>query len=206
MKKIIAVIDDPLLVQGLRPLLPGGVFAGRGTKAENAVTLFAALDNAEDRAFVQSLKDAGAPFVLIVPAGSAQDWRGVAGAADVFTPPLRLGQLADRVLAHAEGLTGADSDISVGPYVLVAAEGVLVGATDKIHLTEKERDIIMLLHAARGKIVERKKILDAVWGYVDGVETHTLETHIYRLRRKIEHDPAEPEIILTEEAGYRLAL
>jgi DNA-binding response OmpR family regulator len=81
---------------------------------------------------------------------------------------------------------------------------------DEIRLTEKERDILLCLLAAKaqgegGGAVERRALLDRVWGYAETVETHTLETHIYRLRQKIEMDPASPQYLLTDGTGYRLA-
>lgn len=64
--------------------------------------------------------------------------------------------------------------------------------------------MLRILHEHTDRSVSREVLLDRVWGYVDGVETHTLETHIYRLRQKIEDDPAMPRILLTTEAGYQL--
>ena len=75
---------------------------------------------------------------------------------------------------------------------------------EAVQLTEKERDLLLALHRRGGAIVTRRELLDEVWGYGDGIETHTLETHIYRLRQKIEDDPANPVHLMTEEPGYRL--
>jgi DNA-binding response OmpR family regulator len=74
-----------------------------------------------------------------------------------------------------------------------------------LRLTEKERDILLALLEASGQRVERRDMLEKVWGYASGVETHTLETHVYRLRQKMEIDPAKPVIVLTDGDGYRLA-
>ena len=73
-----------------------------------------------------------------------------------------------------------------------------------IKLTEKERDLLFFLYAQNGEIASRDMILQKLWGYADGVETHTLETHFYRLRQKIEKDPANPELLVTSDAGYIL--
>jgi DNA-binding response OmpR family regulator len=82
---------------------------------------------------------------------------------------------------------------------------VLVDAQEKkIRLTEKETSILKYLYRAGSKVVGRDTLLAEVWGYNSGVTTHTLETHIYRLRQKIEQDPSSAEILVTEAGGYRL--
>lgn len=121
----------------------------------------------------------------------------------------RIGAVLDRLVREASGsprhLAG-DDFIPLGPYLFFPAESLLQRAEgDTIRLTEKERDILLALLDARGEKVLRGALLDRVWGYAGGVETHTLETHIYRLRQKIEEDPARPLLLLTEEDGYSLS-
>lgn len=127
------------------------------------------------------------------------------GAAGATAPPagaFRVGALLDRLRA-APAVPAA---VAFGPFTLATADGMLHRAgAEALRLTEKERDILVALHAAAGTVVERGALLRAVWGYVAEVETHTLETHIYRLRQKIEDDPARPVLLVTEESGYRLA-
>ena len=119
------------------------------------------------------------------------------------TRRVRIGTLLSRLASPSRrALMGV---LGFGPYRLDLAYATLTRDDgETIVLTEKERDILMRLHAAAGGIIDRNALLDAVWGYADGVETHTLETHIYRLRRKIETDPADPRHLVTEGAGYRL--
>ncbi|MBT5494999.1 MAG: winged helix-turn-helix domain-containing protein, partial [Alphaproteobacteria bacterium] len=74
----------------------------------------------------------------------------------------------------------------------------------KVRLTEKETSILKFLYRAGDKVVGRDTLLGKVWGYNAGVTTHTLETHVYRLRQKIELDPSNAEILVTEPGGYRL--
>jgi len=118
--------------------------------------------------------------------------------------PFRLGALLAR-LSAALGPHGADHDraINIGPYLFQPGAKLLTGAR-KIRLTEKETNILKFLHSA-GNAVPRETLLHEVWGYNPAVTTHTLETHIYRLRRKIEENPGEAKILLTEGGGYRLA-
>jgi DNA-binding response OmpR family regulator len=73
----------------------------------------------------------------------------------------------------------------------------------KIRLTDKETNILKYLYRAGGKVVSREELLTEVWGYNAGVTTHTLETHVYRLRQKIEPDPSA-RLLMTEAGGYRL--
>jgi DNA-binding response OmpR family regulator len=74
----------------------------------------------------------------------------------------------------------------------------------KVGLTDKEGAILKFLYRAGGKSVSRKVLLNEVWGYSSAVSTHTLETHIYRLRQKIEQDPPNSRLLLTESGGYKL--
>src|SRR3546814_3261473 len=74
----------------------------------------------------------------------------------------------------------------------------------KVRLTEKETSILKYLYRSGDAVVGRDKLLGEVWGYNAGVTTHTLETHVYRLRQKIEEDPSAAEILVTEPGGYRM--
>lgn len=93
---------------------------------------------------------------------------------------------------------------AVGPYMFLPNDHALRRGEGTVRLTEKERDILRALILADGATVGRREMLESVWGYASSVETHTLETHIYRLRQKIEEDPANPALLLTEGDGYRL--
>ena len=97
---------------------------------------------------------------------------------------------------------GADQ---IGPYSFRPAGKVLVDPKGKkIRLTEKETNILKYLYRAGAKPVSREELLTEVWGYNAGVTTHTLETHIYRLRQKIEPEPGQARLLLTDAGGYRL--
>jgi DNA-binding response OmpR family regulator len=117
--------------------------------------------------------------------------------------PFRLSALLSRISLHL-GPHGAGEDraIRIGPYLFQPGAKRLTG-TRNIRLTEKETNILKFLHSA-GRTVPRETLLHEVWGYSPAVTTHTLETHIYRLRRKIEDDPARAKILVTENGGYRL--
>lgn len=131
--------------------------------------------------------------------------------ADIILPkPVRVGAVCDgldRILKKRAALAKV-KDLSIDSWILDVNLNVLSpaqGKKDPVRLTEKEKDILVILQEYAGETVTREILLQEIWGYVDGVETHTLETHIYRLRQKIEEDPAAPVILLTTDAGYKLA-
>lgn len=121
--------------------------------------------------------------------------------------PIRLGDVLFRIARHFS--RDAWQNVTIGPWDVYPGENRLVmkdGKGEIVHLTEKECHILLSMYGKKGGIIDRQELLDEVWGYAAGVETHTLETHIYRLRQKIEADPAKPKFLLTEGSGYKLAL
>ncbi|GBE43503.1 transcriptional regulatory protein WalR [bacterium BMS3Bbin10] len=128
------------------------------------------------------------------------------GANDYVTKPFRFSVLLARVRAQLrQHEQSEDAVFTIGPYSFRPATKTLVDdAGSKIRLTEKETSILKYLYRAGEKVVTRDVLLHEVWGYNAGVTTHTLETHIYRLRQKIEKDPSNAELLLTEVGGYKL--
>ncbi|WP_038036915.1 response regulator transcription factor [Thermopetrobacter sp. TC1] len=129
------------------------------------------------------------------------------GANDYVTKPFRLPVLLARMRAHLRQFENSeDAVFRIGPYTFKPAQKMLLTEDGRrIRLTEKETAILKFLYRAGGRTVTRETLLHEVWGYNAGVTTHTLETHIYRLRQKIEKEPSRAEILLTESGGYRLA-
>ena len=98
-----------------------------------------------------------------------------------------------------------DAVFAIGPYTFRPSSKLLLSPKgSKVRLTEKETAILRYLYRAGQKPVSRETLLQEVWGYNSGVTTHTLETHIYRLRQKVEKDAAAPAILVTEAGGYKL--
>ncbi len=129
------------------------------------------------------------------------------GANDYVTKPFRLGVLLARIRSQLrQHEQSEDAVFTIGPYSFRPSAKLLLDTETnrKIRLTEKETAILKYLYRTGDKVVPREVLLDEVWGYNAGVATHTLETHIYRLRQKIERDPSNAQILVTEPGGYRL--
>jgi DNA-binding response OmpR family regulator len=129
-----------------------------------------------------------------------------AGANDYLTKPFRFNILLARIRAHMRShAQSEDAVFKIGPYSFRPSAKLLQGPNNaKIRLTEKETSILKFLFRAGDKVVGRETLLHEVWGYNPAVTTHTLETHIYRLRQKIEADPTHARLLVTESGGYRL--
>jgi DNA-binding response OmpR family regulator len=128
------------------------------------------------------------------------------GANDYIAKPFRFGVLLARIRAQLrQHEQSEDAVFKIGPYTFKPAAKMLIRADNrKVRLTEKETNILKFLYRAGERVVGREILLHEVWGYNAGVTTHTLETHIYRLRQKIEADPSQAQILVTETGGYKL--
>ena len=150
----------------------------------------------------------GAPVIMLTAAAADEDTvQGLeAGANDYVTKPYKFAVLLARIRAQLRSHEQSeDAVFHIGPYEFRPSAKVLTDPRQKkIRLTEKETNILKYLYRAGGKAVSREELLAEVWGYNAGVTTHTLETHVYRLRQKIEPDPTNSSILLTETGGYRL--
>ncbi|MCC6720345.1 MAG: response regulator transcription factor [Acetobacteraceae bacterium] len=130
-----------------------------------------------------------------------------AGANDCMVRPLRPLELAARLRAQLRQHDGsAGAELGFGPYRFRPSQREVeeVATGRIIRLTATEAAMLRFLHGAGGAAVPRAVLLDQVWGYRANVTTHTVETHIYRLRRKIEPERGRPLLLLSDEAGYRL--
>jgi len=175
-----------------------GEFHGR------IVAVVVAPGQGEDgRAIVEGLRRRGIarPILLLAAEGDAP----VAGA-EIFRKPIRLNALLVRLRALAS--RGEADEIEIGPHRLRPATKLLIDTRTgaRVRLTEREVGILTRLRAADGRPVPRETLLGDVFGYGAGVDTHTLETHIYRLRRKIERGEEANRVLVTEAGGYRLTI
>ena len=177
----------------------------------DALILDVGLPDMDGRELCRLLRRGGvkAPIIMLTSADSEADTiLGLdSGANDYVSKPFKLGVLLARLRAQLrQHELSEEAQFSIGPYTFQPALKVLIDYKQKkTRLTEKETAILKYLYRTGDRVVSRDTLLNEVWGYNAGVTTHTLETHIYRLRQKIERDPANAEILITEKGGYRLA-
>jgi DNA-binding response OmpR family regulator len=168
------------------------------------------LPDMDGREAVRLLRKSGFKAPIIMLTGHDTDSDTIlgleSGANDYVTKPFRFAVLLARVRAQLrQHENSEDVTLNVGPYVFKPSQKLLVDKKgSKLRLTEKETAIIKYLYRVGNKVVTRDILLEEVWGYNSGVTTHTLETHVYRLRQKIERDPSNAEILVTESGGYKL--
>jgi DNA-binding response OmpR family regulator len=148
------------------------------------------------------------PIIMLTAQGSDADTvLGLdAGANDYVTKPFKFAVLLARIRAQLrQHEASEDAIFRIGPYTFRPGAKLLVNEKgSKLKLTEKETAILRYLYRAGQKVVSRDTLLSEVWGYNANVTTHTLETHIYRLRQKIENNPSSARLLVTEPGGYKL--
>ena len=177
----------------------------------DALILDVGLPDGDGRDFCQKLRQRGLKMPIVILTGSDDDAdvvRGLeAGANDYVAKPFRLAVLLARIRRLLSSFENSeDAVFPIGPYMFRPAGKLLEekAKNKRIRLTEKEASILKYLYRAGKRPIARQVLLNEVWGYNAAVTTHTLETHIYRLRQKIEPDPANAKLLLTETGGYRL--
>jgi DNA-binding response OmpR family regulator len=223
-RRILIVDDDGAMRQSLAEQLElHGEFAAvecdaaaraielAKTERFDAILLDVGLPDMDGREVCQLLRRAGVqtPIVMLTGADTEADTiLGLdSGADDYVTKPFRLSVLLARLRAHLRQSEHSDDAVfTIGPYTFRPGAKLLQDAAGrrKVRLTEKETAILKYLYRAGDQAIGRDTLLGEVWGYNAGVTTHTLETHVYRLRQKIERDPTRAEILVTEPGGYRL--
>ncbi len=167
----------------------------------DAILLDVGLPDMDGREVCRLMRRNGVKSPIIMLTGHDTDADQIlgldAGANDYIAKRLRA-----QLRQHEQS---EDAVFTIGPYSFQPAQKILVDADEKkVRLTEKETAILKYLYRAGDKVVSRDTLLGEVWGYNAGVTTHTLETHVYRLRQKIEADPSNARLLVTEPGGYRL--
>jgi DNA-binding response OmpR family regulator len=222
-RKILIVDDDPELRDALTEQLSlheefEAVAAENGSKGVQAakagqidlVIMDVGLPDIDGREAVRILRRNGFKAPIIMLTGHDTDSDTIlgleSGANDYVTKPFRFAVLLARIRTQLrQHETSEDAVFTIGPYTFRPSSKLLLNPKgSKVRLTEKETSILRYLYRAGQRPVSRETLLQEVWGYNSGVTTHTLETHIYRLRQKIEKDAAAPAILVTEAGGYKL--
>ena len=177
----------------------------------DALILDVSLPDGDGRDLCAQLRKQGQRMPIIMLTGSddeADVVRGLdSGANDYIAKPFRLAELLARLRAQLRIFENSeDAVFTIGPYMFRPSAKLLeeVNRKRRIRLTEKEAAILKFLYRSGTRPVARQILLNEVWGYNAAVMTHTLETHIYRLRQKIEPDPGNARLLVTEAGGYRL--
>lgn len=224
-KSLLLVDDDDALREALRDQLQlheefaiqeaaSGADALEIAKDSNhdLLILDVGLPDMDGREVCRLMRRAGvnAPIIMLTGADTEADTiLGLdSGANDYVTKPFKLGVLLARIRAQLrQHERSEDAVFNIGPYSFRPSAKMLIDPENddrKIRLTEKETAILKYLFRAGENVIGRDILLNEVWGYNSGVTTHTLETHVYRLRQKIERDPSNAELLVTEPGGYRL--
>jgi DNA-binding response OmpR family regulator len=222
-RKILIVDDDADLLEALVEQIAlhdefEAIPVENGTKAVNAaksnqidlVIMDVGLPDIDGREVVRMMRKDGFKAPVIMLTGHDTDSDTIlgleSGANDYVTKPFRFAVLLARIRAQLrQHEASEDAVFAIGPYSFRPSSKVLLNSKgQKIRLTEKETAILRFLYRAGQTPMSRETLLQDVWGYNSGVTTHTLETHIYRLRQKIEKDAANPTILVTESGGYKL--
>ncbi|NQV48524.1 MAG: response regulator transcription factor [Rhodospirillaceae bacterium] len=224
-KNVLIVDDDAALLEMLGEQLqlheefdiataPSAAAALEMIKGDyyDVIILDVGLPDMDGREACRLMRRGGVKSPIIMLTGADTDADAIlgldAGANDYITKPFKLGVLLARLRAHMRQHERSDDAVfTIGPYTFQPGNKLLVETETerKVRLTDKEAAILKFLYRAGDKVVGRDVLLDEVWGYNAGVTTHTLETHVYRLRQKIETDPSNARLLLTEPGGYRLA-
>ena len=181
-----------------------------GDRHVDLMILDVGLPDMDGRETVKILRDKGFASPILMLTGHDSDSDEIlgleSGANDYVTKPFRFSVLLARIRAALRQHDQSEDVVfSLGPYSFhPAAKTLEMADGGKIRLTDKETSILKYLYRQGAKTISRDILLQEVWGYNNRVTTHTLETHIYRLRQKIERDPSNARLLVTEEGGYRL--
>jgi DNA-binding response OmpR family regulator len=221
--KILIADDDPVLRAALAEQLAlheefraieadTGQSALEAARAEvpDLIIMDVGLPDMDGHSVVKELRREGFKNPIIMLTGHNSEADTVAGfdagANDYVAKPFRFGELLARIRAQLRQRESSEEALfRIGPYTFKPGSKHLIGEKgDKLRLTEKETAILRFLYRAGQKVIPREVLLREVWGYNSNVTTHTLETHIYRLRQKIERDPAKAQLLVTAAGGYKL--
>ena len=130
-----------------------------------------------------------------------------AGANDYVLKPFKINVLVAKIRSNIRQFEQSEFAIlRFGRFSFKPGDKILLNnsSREEVRLTDKETAIIKLLYLSGGEVVTRATLLEEVWGYNTTLTTHTLETHIYRIRQKVGNASSGQDFIATESEGYRM--
>lgn len=221
-KRILLVDDDKHLRAALAEQMAGDfvpvevasaaeALDRAGRDRFDAILLDVRLPDMDGIELCRRLRRAGVSAPILMLTGEIGEHSAIAGldagADDYVTKPFRIGELMARLRARLRKRAAAEEEIRIGPHLFQPSRKALTDTRSglRVRLTDKEAAILLTLHRAAGAVVSREALLGSIWGYNADVNTHTLETHIYRLRQKLERDETTATLLATAQGGYRLA-
>ena len=222
MAVILIVDDEPEIVRGLQDNLRFEGYTTR-TATNGADALVAATHEAPDLILLDVMMPAmsgwdvcrelrrrgiDVPVIMLTARGEEADRvRGLElGADDYVTKPFSLRELLARVRAvlRRPGPREKFEEFAFGDVRIRRRGRQVFRSGRELALTRKEFDLLVYFVEHRGEVITRDRLLDEVWGYEHFPTTRTVDTHVLRLRQKLEHDPDRPAFILTvHRQGYR---
>lgn len=173
--------------------------------SEGMVADIVLIDEAQEMAASYAKKYSYAPVYVMLAKGT--DLPKDKGLIKYVQKPLVLNKLINYLNSAINLAANSKAGKLVfNKYVLypVGKEILNLRNNVTVKLTEKEVSILQYLYKIKNRIVTKTELLQEVWGYNPDVTTHTIETHIYRLRQKVENEDINSQLIITEEGGYML--
>ncbi|MEQ1715909.1 MAG: response regulator transcription factor [Hyphomicrobium sp.] len=223
--RILIVDDEPQIHRFLRPsLLASGfvpISASTGSEAlrsiasaaVDTVILDLGLPDLDGKDIIKAIRKHSAVPIIVLSARDREAEKIDAldlGADDYVNKPFAIGELLARIRSVLRRPTAERRDepafFALGPVLVDTRQHLVTRAGEAVHLTPKEFDLLVLLARHAGRVLTHRHILNDVWGPAHGGDTQYLRVFIGQLRQKLEVNPAEPQLILTEPGvGYRAA-
>ncbi|MBA5245323.1 DNA-binding response regulator [Corynebacterium sp. HMSC05H05] len=218
--KILVVDDDPAINEMLTIVLEAeGFQTSSVTDGAEAVPAFRSFD--PDLILLDLMlpgmngidicreirKESAVPVVMLTAKTDTVDVvLGLeSGADDYITKPFKPKELVARIRARLRRTDETPADVfEVGDLTVDVPQHTVTRGDEEIQLTPLEFDLLVEMARKPNQVHSREELLESVWGYRNASDTRLVNVHVQRLRSKIEHDPENPEIILTVRGvGYK---
>jgi two-component system, OmpR family, response regulator MtrA len=151
--------------------------------------------------------ESGVPIVMLTAKGDTVDVVvGLeSGADDYVVKPFKPKELVARIRARVRRLDPeAQETLTIGDLTIDVAGHAVARAGRPVNLTPLEFDLLVCLARKPWQVFTREVLLEQVWGYRHAADTRLVNVHVQRLRSKVEHDPENPEIVVTVRGvGYK---